>query len=208
MGMGQMGMFPMGMGRMGMGNMGMGMFPMGMNTMGMGRMGMGQMGMAQRGQSATIPATGGQTTVANEVQRNPADTDSTEMGEEDGTVKGLADALVLLTKRMFEENKKKPTMPTKPSEETKKTTEPPKETIRPPKETTEPPKEPKEPREPMQPMQPMQPMEPMQPRHNSHDEVHHGRDGFENPAHTNMFNWNPESRPTYDPSAEPAFMRQ
>ena len=95
MGMGQMGMFPMGMGRMGMGNMGMGMFPMGMNTMGMGRMGMGQLGMAQRGQSATTPATGGQTTVANEVQRNPADTDSTEMGEEDGTVKGLADALVL-----------------------------------------------------------------------------------------------------------------
>merc|ERR1719422_1527933 len=119
MGMGQMGMFPMGMGRMGMGNMGMGMFPMGMNTMGMG-----QMGMASRGQSATIPATGGQTTVANEVQRKPADTDSTEMGEEDGTVKGLADALVLLTKRMFEENKKKPTMPTNPSEEKKKTTMP------------------------------------------------------------------------------------
>merc|ERR1719188_1248578 len=156
---------------------------------------MGQMGMAQRVQSATIPATGGQTTVANEVQRNPADTDSTEMGEEDGTVKGLADALVLLTKRMFEENKKKPTMPTKPSEETTETTEPPKETTRPPKETTEPHKEPKEPREPMQ------------PRHDSHDEVHSGRDGQWDPAHTNMFNWNPESRPTYDPSAEPAFMR-
>merc|ERR1719351_695898 len=130
--MGQMGMFPMGMGmgRMGMGNMGMGMFPMGM-----GPMGMGQMGMAPRGQSATIPATGGQTTVANEFQRKPADTDSTEMGEEDGTVKGLADALVLLTKRMFEENKKKPTMPTNPSEETKKTTEPPKETTNPSEET-------------------------------------------------------------------------
>merc|ERR1719351_488693 len=160
------------MGQMGMGQMGM--FPMGMNTMGMGRMGMGQMGMAQRGQSATVPATGGQTTVANEVQRNPADTDSTEMGEEDGTVKGLADALVLLTKRMFVENKKKPTMPTKPSEETKKTTEPPKETTRPPKKTTEPHKEPKEPREPMQPTQHMQQM---QPRHDSHDEVHSGRDG-------------------------------
>merc|ERR1719414_2713339 len=160
------------MGQMGMGQMGM--FPMGMNTMGMGRMGMGQMGMAQRGQSATIPATGGQTTVANKVQKNPADTDSTETGEEDGTVKGLADALVLLTKRMFEENKKKPTMPTNPSEEMKKTTEPPKETTRPPKETTEPPKETTEPREPMQPTQPMQPMQPMQPRHDSHDEVHSG----------------------------------
>merc|ERR1719208_751880 len=132
MGMGQMATMPAAMGQMGMGQMGM--FPM---AMGMGRMGMGQMGMAQRGQSATTPATGGQTTVANEVQRNPADTDSTETGEEDGTVKGLADALVLLTKRMFEENKKKPTMPIKPSEETKKTTEPPKETTRPPKETTE-----------------------------------------------------------------------
>merc|ERR1719420_826913 len=118
--MGQMGMGNMGMGRMGMGNMGM--FPMGMFPMGMGNMGMGQMGMVPRSQSATIPATGGQTTVANEVQRKPADTDSMGMEEEEDeeededTVKGLAGALVLLTKQMFEKPaKKKPTMPTKPS---------------------------------------------------------------------------------------------
>merc|ERR1719208_465057 len=163
---------------------------------------MGQMGMVPRGQSETIPATEGQTTVANEVQKTPppAAIDSTGLGEGDDTVKGLADALVLLTKQMFvEEKKKKPTMPTKPSEETKKTTKPSKETTGPPKETTEPHKEPKKPREPMQ---------PMEPRHDSHDEVHHGRDGYpQDPAHI-MFNWNPESRPTYDPSAEPAFMRQ
>merc|ERR1719429_35221 len=162
--------------------------------MGMGAMGMGQMGMYPRGQSATIPATRGQTTEAKEVKMSPAATDSTGTGEGDDTVKGLADALVLLTKKMFvEEKKKKPTMPTKPSEETKKTAKPPKETTGPPKETTEPHKE---------------PMQPMEPRHDSHDEVHHGRDGYpQDPAHI-MFNWNPESRPTYDPSAEPAFMRQ
>merc|ERR1719471_2811832 len=170
--------------------------------MGMGRMGMGQMGMASRGQSATIPATGGQTTVANEVQRKPADTDSTEMGEEDGTVKGLADALVLLTKRMFV----KPTMPTKPSEETK-TTEPPKEPKEPrepmqpmeprgdreprhtvpPKKTTEPHKEPKEPLKPMQPMKPRHDSHDWQPRQDSHDEDHFGRDGYpQDLAHADM----------------------